>query len=224
MGGVVTHSESESQGLPMEKFEKLKISLRYYLHGASDMDPSYRNPLDALDFALSTHTGLRKDGVTLEVSHQIETAHFLRTLRRLLIKPAATLSVMLLHDAMEDYSIPLATFKSRFGDDVAHGVNRMSKIKDDGTKLSNEEYFEAMLDCPMATVCKGADRIHNQNSMVGVFAINKQHDYINETETFILPMLKKARRIYTAQEDVYENINLILTSQIKLLKSLPYKI
>lgn len=203
----------------MKRLEKLKISLRYYLQGASDMDSSYRNPLDAFDFALQTHVGLRKDGKTPEVSHQIETTLFLRTLRPLMQKPSKTLSVMLLHDAMEDYDIPYETFDQRFGTDVAHGVLRMSKVREGGTKISNEQYFEEMLDCPLATICKGSDRIHNQNTMAGVFTLKKQGEYIDETEKFILPMLKRARRIHTQQEAIYENLKFILTSQISLLKN-----
>lgn len=48
----------------MEQFEKLKISLRYYLQGAADQNKDFLLVLDAFEFALSYHTGVRLDCAT----------------------------------------------------------------------------------------------------------------------------------------------------------------
>jgi len=64
---------------------------------------------------------------------------------------------------------------------------------------------------------KGADRIHNVQTMLGVFDLAKQQEYIHETEEYILPTLKEARRRFPHQEPAYENIKHMLQSQIELL-------
>ena len=45
----------------------------------------------------------------------------------------------------------------------------------------------------------------------------KFEEYISECEKHILPMLKEARRIFPEQEPAYENIKLVLMSQIELI-------
>lgn len=202
-----------------DRMGKLLKSLRYYLQGAADQNPDYHRPLLALHQAAHTHLGVRKDGVTPEFMHQLETALFIRTLRGSIQYPAFTIAVQLLHDIAEDYDVSFEELEERYGREIAHGVRRMTKFYK-GVKLSPEEYFEAMLDCPMATLCKGADRIHNQQSMPGVFRLEKQHEYLEETERFILPMLKKARRLYPQQENAYENIKFVLKSQVELVKGM----
>lgn len=199
----------------MDRFKKLRISLRYYLQGAADRDSAYLLPLRAFEFAMQHHVGTRKDGVTPEFIHQIETTLFLRTLLKSVRYPAETLAAMLLHDVEEDYGASV----EEFGVLVAHGVWRMTK-KARGIKKSNEQYFTEMLDCPIATLCKGADRIHNQQSMLGVFSRDKQLEYLAETRDYILPMLKAARRRYPDQENAYANIEFVLRAQVRLLSAI----
>lgn len=201
------------------RFSKLVKALRYYLQGAADQNPDYYIPLRAFNLAMGTHVGVRKDGVTPEFVHQLETTLFLRTLRSSIKNLHIVLAVQLLHDITEDYGFTYEQLQEKFGTEVAEGVLRMSKVVD-GRKLSNEEYFREMLKSPVATLCKGADRIHNQQSMPGVFSLQKQQEYLAETEKYILPMLKQARRLYPEQENAYENIKFILKSQVELVKGM----
>ena len=55
--------------------------------------------------------------------------------------------------------------------------------------------------------------------MVGVFKEEKQKEYIREAETKILPALKIARRNFPSQEPAYENVKLMMKSQIALLEA-----
>lgn len=201
----------------MERFEKLRTALRYWLQGAADHDRSYIVAIRAFDFAMERHVGTRKDLVTPEFMHQLETTQFVRTLRGSLLYPAQTMAAMLLHDVHEDYGAPFAQIRDLFGPDVERAVRQLSKIRE-GVKISNEQYFMDM-DCPIATFCKGCDRINNQQTMLGVFTPQKQIAYIAETEQFILPMLKAARRRHPEQEGAYENVKWALRSQIQLLKA-----
>lgn len=203
---------------PPVQFRKLRITLRYLLQGAADQDPRYLVPLKAFEFAANLHQGTRKDGVTPEFMHQIDVALYVRTLSKSLMYPAETIAAALLHDTVEDYEVSLDDVANRFGDRVAHAVKRLTKVLN-GRRLADEEYFEAMLDCPIASVVKGGDRINNQQTMLGVFRLAKQQEYISESETHILPMIKAARRRYPEQEAAYENLKLVLRSQVQLLRA-----
>ena len=82
-----------------------------------------------------------------------------------------------------------------------------------GKKLSTEEYYANLAKTPHGSIAKGGDRIHNQGSMAHVFTTTKQMSYVDETENFVLPMLKIARRKFFDQEAAYENIKFVLKSQ-----------
>jgi (p)ppGpp synthase/HD superfamily hydrolase len=196
----------------MTHYEKLFVSLRYWLHGRN-----YMQAAEALHFAACYHQGTRKDGVTPEFEHQLRIVHYLRTLEKNLIYPEATLTTGILHDVVEDYSVSVREIIANFGQQVGHSVWLLTKKKD-GVSRSPEEYFRSMEDDPIASIDKGADRVHNFQSMVEVFTPDKQRSYIDEARTRILPMLKQARRKHPRQELAYENVKLVLVSQIELIE------
>ncbi len=189
------------------EYEKLRISLRYFLLGKE-----YYKAADALEFARAYHVGYRKDGFTPEFQHQIEITHYLRTLLPSLIYPEETLATALLHDVTEDYGVLSSTIADRYGSDVAIAVNLLDKNGKD-----TERYFKGIADNPIASVVKGADRMHNIQTMIGVFSTEKQLKYATEVRDHFLPMLKIARRQFVRQESAYENIKHVLNSQLELL-------
>lgn len=198
-------------------FEKLYISLRYYLISAAKFDKSYVPALNMLEFAKDVHVGTRKDGSTPEFQHQLEIAHFIRTLSENLRNPALVIGLCLGHDILEDYSdkAPFVTYEQVVdisGQEMADEIMIISK-EYKGIKLSTEEYYRNLANTPHGSVAKGGDRIHNQGSMANVFTSQKQLGYVDETENFVLPMLKIARRKFFDQEAAYENIKFVLKSQ-----------
>lgn len=67
---------------------------------------------------------------------------------------------------------------------------------------------------------KGIDRVHNLTTMLGGFKPQKRVEYIQETQEYVLPMLKQARRNFPDQECVYENLKFIIINQINLYNAL----
>lgn len=199
-----------------ERYHKLFISLRYWLLGMSEQNPDWRMPLNALEYAKTIHTGLRKDGATPEFQHQLEIAHYLRTLYKGLLFPAQTMAAALLHDVPEDYDISYQEIAALCGEMVAKDVELLTK-KHMGMKKTEEAYFTEMASSSRASVIKGADRINNHQTMHGAFTLEKQASYLRETQQFILPMLKNARRLHPEQEPIYENIKFVLNAQIELV-------
>lgn len=196
---------------------KLLISVRYYLIGAK-----YFTALKAMEFASQFHKGTRKDGKTPEFNHQLEIFSYLRTMETSLSNPELVYISIFLHDTPEDYDISFQEIENKFGTDTVKCVRLVTK-KHRGISVPEQMYYDQISEDSNASVLKGGDRIHNVSSMVGVFSPEKQMAYVKETEDFVLPMLKKARRNFPEQELVYENEKLMLKNQILLIRKINSK-
>lgn len=204
----------------MTKFEKKLLTLRQQLIGAR-----YYGALTALTFAMKYHTGTRKDGVTPEFQHQVEIALFAMTLPDLQYREQVITTIML-HDVREDYHITdqeiralLKEQAQTFVDQVCQAVENMTK-EWRGEKKDEKELFQAMAIDPIASVAKGCDRIHNLQSMVGVFTVEKQKAYLEEVEELFIPMLKTARKEFPYQHNAYMNILHLMRSQVELIEAI----
>lgn len=194
-------------------YDKLRTSLRYWLLGRG-----WHVALKAMELGLKHHSGVRKNGHP-EFSHQIFQAQYARTLPEMMY-PEDTLAVIFLHDIVEDCGVPLTEIRHDFGHMVAHGVELMTDEDVHGREKPLDSYFGMMVESPVASLCKGIDRMHNFQSMLEVFDIDKQKRYISETREHILPMLKAARKRYTQQEPAYHNIKHVLLTQIDLIEAM----
>jgi len=196
-----------------QNYAKLKTALRYWMLGRE-----YHLAHKAMEFGLAHHTGLRKDGVMPEFQHQISQASYARTLEQSLMYPDETLATIFLHDVVEDTEVTQATIYAEFGEQVGRAVELMTN-QVDGVKIPEDIYYGLqMSDDPIASVSKGFDRVHNHQTMVGVFDPEKIDSYMVTTNEFIIPMLKRARKNFTTQEPVYLNIKLMLVNQMEILQ------
>lgn len=204
--------------MQMRPFEKKLLVLRQQLIGAR-----YFNALAAMEFAMQHHTGTRKDGVTPEFQHQVEIALYALTLPDIRFREEVVTTIFL-HDVREDYHITDAEIRDLFpqGTDfanrVSHSVELITK-EWRGEKKPSRAYFDLMAADEIASIAKGCDRIHNYQSMVGVFSPEKQEEYLKEGDDWFLPMLKKARRAFPHQTMAYENIKFVMTSQMQLIRA-----
>jgi (p)ppGpp synthase/HD superfamily hydrolase len=199
-----------------QNFEKRQVSLRYWLLGRQ-----YFVALKAMECGAKYHTGKRKDGFTPEFDHQICMGHFVRTLPDLLF-PEETLATVFLHDVQEDYE-PFAFDQMRadFGQRIGNAVEVVTKTIPSMKATKNPALmFKEIGEDPIASIAKGADRLHNFGSMVGVFSLAKQKEYLDEGEEFFFPMLKAARRTFPQQERAYELIKHALRGQIDLIRAI----
>jgi (p)ppGpp synthase/HD superfamily hydrolase len=194
------------------RYERLSIALKYYLVGKG-----YTTASRALAFGKTFHTGLRKDGITPEFQHQVEIALYITTLKSLRDEEKI-ITVGLLHDVMEDHDVDFATIEREFGNEIAESVWAITK-KHKGMKKSDQQYYLECASDVHASVAKGSDRIHNVNSMIGVFSKEKQAAYIKEVEEVFLPMLKKAEGLFPDQLPAYLNIRHMLKSQVALVRA-----
>jgi (p)ppGpp synthase/HD superfamily hydrolase len=194
----------------------------------------------ALELVYEKHNGLRKDGKTPEWFHQLSILMYLMTMEasfkdhridtgrqgswegiptRISLRfDWALYKAALLHDIHEDYGYPLPTIAERFSPEVARSVELLSKKTPGGPKKATADYYQDMAADPFASIVKGADRIHNIQTMPGVFKPEKMTAYLQETEEHVLPMLKKARKNFPQRRPVYENIKHVLVSQSALIR------
>jgi (p)ppGpp synthase/HD superfamily hydrolase len=200
-------------------FQDMYTSMSDWIIHASESNIGYLHAHTALKYAGNIHTGMRKDNETPEFQHQLEIAHFIRSLHQYLVDIPNTLAVIFLHDCLEDYAkthdISVMSLTLRFNAKIAQSVHTLSKIRD-GVKISNEEYYAGIALCPISSICKGADRINNLMTMHPVFSYNKQRAYIQETQDFVLPMIESAIIAFPTQENIYNNIKLFINTIIRL--------
>ena len=196
-----------------ENYAKQRIALRYWLIGRG-----YYKAAEAMAFAEKFHNGKRKDG-SEEFSHQVSIAQLARTLVDNFNFKEEVFIVIFLHDICEDKGISYEEIEKRFGSISANAVKRMTK-EYQGVKISNEQYYGTMCECEITSICKGFDRVHNLMSMLNGFKLEKRISYIKETLEYTIPMLKRAKRNFPHQENVYENIKFIMTNQIQLYDAL----
>ena len=196
-----------------QDYKKQKIVIRYWMLGRG-----YYLALKAMEFAEKFHKGTRKDGQP-EFSHQVSQANYVRTIIDSIDDPEIVLCVIFLHDVMEDYNVSYEEILELFGVKVADATRKMTKVFR-GEKMTNEIYYKGIEECPITSVAKGVDRLHNLMTMVGGFKPEKQQSYLKETLDFVVPMLKKARRDFPSQEPAYENIKYVMTNQVILYKEL----
>lgn len=194
-----------------KSYSKLCMAMRYWMHGKE-----YFKAIRAMEFAAEYHIGKRKDNITPEFEHQMSIAGYVRTLPNL-IHEEETIATSFLHDVVEDYDVDPMELEKLFGNLVSNAVGVLSK-KIIGYTIDPSKYFYNIGSSPITSVVKGADRMHNFQSMPGIFTKDKQLQYIKECEEFIIPMLKNARRTFPEQEAAYENIKHVLLSQIGLLR------
>ncbi len=200
---------------PTTSYEKQLTELQAFLRGKE-----YYLALKALHFARELHTGLRKDGVSPEFSHQVFLVNYTRTLLPGIMFPEETLASLFLHDSPEDYDhkVSFDDIESMFNTRIRDAVFALTK-KYRGQTVPYPVYFHRIANDPVASIGKGVDRTHNFLTMGDAdWTIDKQEDYLLEGNEWFLPMLKLARKNFPEQTSVYENLKSVLLIEAKLIE------
>ena len=173
--------------------EKMYTYLRGLATGAG-----MKQTLKAMSFARDKHSGqLRKSGEPYIV-HPLMMACNAVSIG---IRDDTVIATILLHDVCEDCGVSLSELP--VDDRVRNAVDLMTfRVMDGETKeIAKNRYYNMLLQSREATLTKLLDRCHNVSSMAGTFSEEKLKSYIEETRVHVLPMLRKAKRMYP--EDAY---------------------
>lgn len=117
------------------------------------------------------------------------------------IKDDNTIATILLHDVCEDCGISLEELP--VNEDVRRGVQLMTfTVMDGETKdAPKKRYYSMLIQSKEAVITKRIDCCHNVSSMAGNFSIEKLKSYIEETRTYVLSLLRKAKDCYSEELD-----------------------
>ncbi|HEY6058047.1 MAG TPA: HD domain-containing protein, partial [Candidatus Limnocylindrales bacterium] len=147
----------------------------------------------ALDFAVDAHGDQRRASGEPYVTHPIAAA---LTLAELGIDPIA-IQAALLHDVPEDTEYSLPDIEERFGPEVAHlvdGVTKLSKFSTHSHEQQQAEnirkMFLAMAEDIRVVLIKLADRLHNMRTLAAL-PLEKQQRIARQTMEIYAPLAER---------------------------------
>lgn len=179
----------------MANVEKMYTYLRGYLIGAN-----MKQSITALQFAREHHSGqTRRDG-TPYIVHPLSMACYAVALG---LRDDNIIATILLHDTIEDCGVRPEYLP--VNDTVKRAVQYMTitKFDTDVDKIETKcRYFNELLDCREALICKALDRYNNLSDMPTFFTKDAMGKNVAETEVLLLPVLKQAKERYADLADI----------------------
>jgi guanosine-3',5'-bis(diphosphate) 3'-pyrophosphohydrolase len=119
-------------------------------------------------FCIQKHAGQRRASGEAYIGHPLEVGQVLAELKM----DATAIAAGLLHDAVEDTDVTTADIAKRFGEQVAHiveGVTKLDKIKfanrEDHQAENIRKMLLAMVTDLRVVIIKLADRLHNMRTL-----------------------------------------------------------
>lgn len=161
-----------------------------YLQGFAQ-GRQYFELLKAINAAQELHSEqVRKSGEPY-IEHPMRVCSALVALQ---VYDEKILTIAMLHDVLEDCEIDPKGLHLRYGisKEIIDIVNVLTKIPNGDTGL----YYKRIYEYPEAAMVKISDRCHNVSTMAGVFNEEKIRKYLTETDEYVLPLIKYARRFY----------------------------
>lgn len=136
------------------------------------------------------------------------------------IRDDAMLAAALLHDVCEDCGIAVEDLP--FGSKVRELVGFLTFVKPEGmTKAeAKDAYYKRLSTDGQAALIKAIDRCNNVSTMAHCFTRAKLVEYINETEHYILPLLRYIKDTCPAYSDAAFLLKYHILSVLESLKNL----
>ena len=153
-------------------------------------------------FAAQAHAEQHRQSGELYINHPLGVANILASLKL----DVDTIATGLLHDTVEDTHVTLEDIRARFGDDVGHlvdGVTKIGKIQFQSSEHKQAENFRKMLLATAKDIrvllVKLADRLHNMRTL-GFVPRRKQVSTSNETMQIYAPLAHRLGIHWIKQE------------------------
>lgn len=132
----------------------------------------------------------------------------------------AILAGVLLHDVIEDCGVKLEELP--VSNEAKTVVNLMTFVQPEGMSKHDalKLYYNNISNNGRASIVKILDRCNNVSTMAGVFSHEKLQAYIEETEEFVLPLIKHTKEYYPEYQDVLWILKYHIVSVLESLKGL----
>jgi GTP diphosphokinase / guanosine-3',5'-bis(diphosphate) 3'-diphosphatase len=144
----------------------------------------------AYDIAAERHRDQFRSSGDPYITHLLEVGHILADMKL----DATTLAAALLHDAIEDTEYPVSRLEERFGPEVAHlveGVTKISRLNMMAPEARQAENVRkmllAMVNDVRVVLVKLADRLHNMRTLE-FLSLEKQQRIARETMDIYAPI------------------------------------
>lgn len=130
------------------------------------------------------------------------------------IKDDNIIATILLHDVCEDCGVSLQELP--VNDIVRRGVQLMTftVLAGETKEIAKTRYYNMLIQSKEAVITKLIDRCHNVSSMAGTFSIEKLKSYIDETRTYVLPLLRQAKDYFPEESDRLFTLKYHITSVV----------
>lgn len=163
--------------------------------------------LKAITYTTKLYEGEKRDNGDDYIKHPLEVCRRLINNR---VRDDEVLAAAILHDTIEDEKVSTEDIEKTFNKGVGYLVDLLTKKKCE----SIEEYYKKISTDIRSITIKAVDRVCNVSDMVEIFSTKRLDKYVKETEEYILPMMKRARRVYLGYSDtmvsIRDNINGVL--------------
>jgi guanosine-3',5'-bis(diphosphate) 3'-pyrophosphohydrolase len=147
----------------------------------------------AFDMAVEAHAGQKRASGEPYVTHPIASAQILAELG---IDPVAV-QAALLHDVPEDTEYSLTDVEERFGPEVVHLVDGVTKLSKFSTHTHEQQQAEnirkmflAMAEDIRVVLIKLADRLHNMRTLAAL-PVDKQQRIARQTMEIYAPLAER---------------------------------
>ena len=167
----------------------------------------------AVNLAHILHEGQKRKDGTDYVDHVIATGHLLIAHG---VGDDILLAAAILHDTIEDTEYTYEKMANDFCDEVVNLVRLLTKEK----SVSLDVYFEKIAFNVKALAIKAADRTHNISDMIKAFSVEKMEEYVEETEKYILPEMRIARKMNMEYGDLFVALAAHMNAVILVVKAL----
>ena len=185
-----------------------------YLKGFA-MGRGWSETMQALNYARKLHKGQARKSGEAYIIHPLTMACQAVSMG---VNDDNIVAAILLHDVVEDCGVSVNDLP--VNKEVKEAVNLLTYVKPEKYKERDGEgpsilvvknnYYDAISKNRIASIAKLFDRCHNVSSMAGVFTKEKLDEYIEETETFVLPLIRQAKEEFPE----YQNVLFILKYHI----------
>ena len=130
----------------------------------------------------------------------------------------ALLAVILLHDVCEDCGVSWLDLP--FSEPVREAVELLTKKPDQNLSKAenNTRYYDALKNNRLAAMAKVIDRCNNVSTMAQSFEDKKLAGYIDETETYVFPVLAKIKQTWPEYNNAVFLIKYQMLSVLESLK------
>ena len=136
------------------------------------------------------------------------------------IREDKILATILLHDVCEDCGV--APEDLPFSEEVREAVRLLSfQVMPSETRAdAKKRYYAAIAENRIARIVKILDRCNNISTMASSFTQKKLVAYVNETETYVMPLLEQAKYAIPEYADAFYLLKYHMRSVLESIKAI----